>query len=499
MNYLTAVDLMNLNEAKQVKWNFNVRRRFSWFVEYFQIAGTNKDVFRRVLDIDFAYSNMKKDADYNEFTDAEEEARSIEIVKEKTSKGFGFLHGLAKKSYEKSEKMLSVAKKVSRSAFREMSNPELKILFDEIALELLEYQPIIFFVFPVEKYLENLLKKEVKRIATEKGQQEKINDYIQIFSMPKKELVVAMEEKNLLEITIARKEGKEIKQMLRNHLKEFAWIPTDDPTGRPWAEHDLEKRIEVLLEMNPEEKLERMINGEKQRKQTFKKYVEELELDDKAVELVNAAREFVFLRNYRIESWIQANFLVRPFLEFIASKAGLSLDQLYTLSSEEISAFLEKGEIVPREEIEKRLKAYAYIKLNEKLEVFFGEEAQKQGHFHPKEKETAGEEIRGSTANKGKAIGTVKVIKELSEISKVEKGDILVASMTVPQYIPAMEKAAALVTDEGGITCHAAIVSRELDVPCIVGTGNATKLLKDGDMVEVDANQGTVRKLGKKN
>lgn len=487
---------MKLDNSEQIKWRFNVRRRFSWFVEYFQIMGTNRDIFKRVLGIDFAYSNMKKDADYNEFTDQGEEAQSIEIVKEKTAKDFSFLQELAEKSYEKSRKMLSVAKKVSTSNFREFSNPELKLFFDEIALEFLEYQPVIFLVFPVEKYLEELLRAEISRIAEEKGRGEKKKEYFSIFSMPKKELVVVMEEKSLLEIVIAKKEGKEIKQMLRNHLKEFAWIPTDDPTGKPWTEYDLEKRIETLLEMNPEEKLKKMVKGEKQREQTFRKYVEELELDNKTLGLVNITREFVFLRNYRIESWIQANFLVRDFLEFVASKADLKLGELFALSSEEISAFLGKGEIVSRKEIEKRLKAYAYTKLDEKFEAFFGEEAQKLGHFHPKEKEATSKEIRGSTANKGKAIGTVKVIRELSEISKVEKGDILVASMTVPQYIPAMEKAAALVTDEGGITCHAAIVSRELGVPCIVGTGNATKLLKDGDRVEVDANQGTVRKLG---
>ena len=87
-------------------------------------------------------------------------------------------------------------------------------------------------------------------------------------------------------------------------------------------------------------------------------------------------------------------------------------------------------------------------------------------------------------------------MRELSDLPKVQKGDILVASMTMPQYIPAMEKAAGFITDEGGITCHAAIIARELDVPCIVGTKNATKLLKDGDKVELDAIKGIIKKLG---
>jgi pyruvate,water dikinase len=77
----------------------------------------------------------------------------------------------------------------------------------------------------------------------------------------------------------------------------------------------------------------------------------------------------------------------------------------------------------------------------------------------------------------------------------VKKGEILIASMTRPEFLPAMQKAAAFVTDEGGITSHAAIVSREMKKPCIIGTKIATKVFKDGDMVEVDANKGIVRKL----
>ena len=79
-------------------------------------------------------------------------------------------------------------------------------------------------------------------------------------------------------------------------------------------------------------------------------------------------------------------------------------------------------------------------------------------------------------------------------MSKMEYGDILVAWATNPAIVPAMKKAAAIVTNEGGLTCHAAIVSRELNIPCIVGTKIATEVLKDGDIVEVDADNGIVKK-----
>jgi len=104
-------------------------------------------------------------------------------------------------------------------------------------------------------------------------------------------------------------------------------------------------------------------------------------------------------------------------------------------------------------------------------------------------------EIKGQPAFKGKVRGKVKVVMSFKEVTKVKKGDVLVTAMTMPKYLPAMKKAAAFITDEGGVTCHAAIVSRELKKPCIVGTKIATKVLKDNDLVEVDAENGVVRKL----
>jgi phosphoenolpyruvate synthase/pyruvate phosphate dikinase len=101
--------------------------------------------------------------------------------------------------------------------------------------------------------------------------------------------------------------------------------------------------------------------------------------------------------------------------------------------------------------------------------------------------------IKGSTAWVGKITGKVKIIYEENQIAKVSKGDILVTSMSTPDFLPAMQRASAFVTDEGGITCHAAIVAREMKKPCIVGTKIATRILNDGDTVEVDANNGIVR------
>ncbi len=124
-----------------------------------------------------------------------------------------------------------------------------------------------------------------------------------------------------------------------------------------------------------------------------------------------------------------------------------------------------------------------------------------------KEEATYSEIIRGQTASTGKIIGNVKIIpvdySDLSrvnaEIKKMKQGDILVAETTAPDLIVACKKAGAIVTDMGGLMSHAAIVSREFGIPCIVGTKNASKILKDGDRIEVDATRGTVKVLSRIN
>lgn len=100
--------------------------------------------------------------------------------------------------------------------------------------------------------------------------------------------------------------------------------------------------------------------------------------------------------------------------------------------------------------------------------------------------------LTGIAASPGIAIGTVKIIPEASQLDKVKKGDILVAEMTTPDFVPAMKRAVAIVTDRGGRTAHAAIVSRELGIPCVVGTEVATKILSDSQEVTVDGSQGQV-------
>ncbi|MBF8250278.1 MAG: PEP-utilizers protein [Candidatus Levybacteria bacterium] len=174
-----------------------------------------------------------------------------------------------------------------------------------------------------------------------------------------------------------------------------------------------------------------------------------------------------------------------------------SLSKIYPdlgeLSSVISTSEIMSEEIPPKEELERRYRGYFFG--NNKLFVDLSKK-QVEKKFDVKFKV---EELRitrkliGRIAQKGIARGWVRRVMGHKQINQLKIGEIMVSPMTIPDFLPAMKKAAAIVTDEGGVVCHAAIVARELKKPCIVGTKFATQILKDGDLVEVDANKGIIR------
>ena len=165
----------------------------------------------------------------------------------------------------------------------------------------------------------------------------------------------------------------------------------------------------------------------------------------------------------------------------------------------EIYEFTKTGKL-NREEMKRRKElGYVAIILEGNALLFTGEKALP---YLEKIKENIlkTSEIHGKCANPGKITGKVRIISFASdiyhqEINSFQKGEILVTGMTRPQIAHLCHKASAIITDEGGITSHASIISREYNIPCVIATHNATKILKTGDIVEVDATKGTVKKI----
>lgn len=182
-------------------------------------------------------------------------------------------------------------------------------------------------------------------------------------------------------------------------------------------------------------------------------------------------------------------------LKKIERKNRLKPDTLEYLVEPELKIFLKTGHLPPRLEARKN---FLFLDVSKKGCRFLSEgEAKKILKRLDPETDFKTTVLKGRVAyESGKIVkGKVKIIKLIKDGVSLKKGEILVTGMTDPRYLPAMKRAEAIVTDEGGVTCHAAIVARELKKPCVIGTKIATKVFKDGDMVEVDVNKGIVRKI----
>jgi phosphohistidine swiveling domain-containing protein len=185
-------------------------------------------------------------------------------------------------------------------------------------------------------------------------------------------------------------------------------------------------------------------------------------------------------------------------LKEIAKRFKLSYRTLLMYFNWEIKSLLLNGKQVSRDTIKNRKKGLTFVVKKNKTQIIEGSRAKKvlDKLVIKSLKAQPVSKTSGLVANPGKIQGKAVVVKGAADALKLMKrSNILITSMTTVDYLPAMQKAGAIVTDDGGITCHAAIISRELGIPCIVGTKIATQIFKSGDLVEVDAERGIVRKL----
>ncbi|MCX6763658.1 MAG: PEP-utilizing enzyme [Candidatus Moranbacteria bacterium] len=200
--------------------------------------------------------------------------------------------------------------------------------------------------------------------------------------------------------------------------------------------------------------------------------------------------------------------VISKVLGIISEKFSIRKDLLKYLFSIEIEDIF-KGKVLDYKKISKRRRLYALTVKNKKIIEFNSSEAQQIVEMFFKDEEMKSKRsissLKGQIANKGIARGNVFISpmydsKEAQKNSyKMKKGQILVAQSTNPDIMVLCQKAKAIITNQGGMLSHAAIISRELKIPCIVGTIYATKILKNGDLVKVDANRGIVRIIKRAN
>ena len=316
------------------------------------------------------------------------------------------------------------------------------------------------------EYLDRLAKKYA-------SQKYAYTDLIQYFTRPVKETDSMKFLKDLARANTLRR-GRD--QFLNKLAQKYAHLGFYGWRGQPLT-------IKKISEMNPKtEKPKKFPN---------------LGLAKRKKAIIDACRWWIYASTQADILYAYTRWRLEPLWEQIGKKLKLNIWEVGNLTYEEAEKYVTLGSMPQntRLEIKKRGQNSVYIYVKGETTIYTGKKMARYIKAEKKDTE-AGKNIRelkGQVGCKGFAKGPAQIISRPDDAHKMKRGGVLIAVMTSPAYVPVMNKAAAIVTDEGGMLSHAAVVSREMNVPCVIGTKIATRILKDGDMVEVDANRGIVK------
>ncbi len=284
---------------------------------------------------------------------------------------------------------------------------------------------------------------------------------------------------------------KNIARLIDRHWQEFAGITVRAMHGQFMRKEDIRQRLAENLQSGKNFFCKNVANDKKAVQRIFKQY----RFSRFEQEFVAFVKEANFLRTHILDMYHQLsqNFM-QIFTEIGRPYGYTGFDFRNMTPQEIIDWYYGRSSFKLRQD-----DAWTWYRVGDERKVVDTPQEMhevKQKFILPdKKSDVAVCQVKGTTAYNGTVRGPARILKDISEVKKVCRGDVIICPMTWPSVIIALEKAAAFVTDEGGILCHAAILARELKKPCITGTKNATLLFADGETVEVDGATGIVRKI----
>ena len=494
---------------KSDTWEFYVKRPFHWLLESTQILAGSEKEQNKYLGFNIALQNYLI-LNGDEYFSVDEDKKNKQILKNILINNPNFFDDYAKTLFNIVEDNLKYVEFLNTKKFRDLSD-------DQIISEYKRFKKnYIKSVVPTFARPDFFLESEFYEILNEdyKLDKESCDDIFVNISTCSNDygpLFYSEEPLDLLKIAHAKQTGKNISSMIKSHHKKYAWLkaPVIEQTTM-FTIDDYKTRIDNLINQHQvEAKIRNIENAREENDKNFERTIKKYNLTGRALKMAKTIRTYIFLRTYMTEHTDHLFFNARiTLLKEICRRFKIKECDLVMLSLDEIQMYIS-GKFKSKKSLAKilteRRKGFAMVWLNKKCTIYFGQDALELQNIVAGEllsfNDNLGSDsfVKGDIANKGKVSGVAKVISSYDDVKKVSNGDIIVASMTTPDYVAAMEKAVGFVTDEGGITCHAAIISREFSIPCIVGTVNATKIIHDGDVIELDAYKGIVKIIKRKN
>lgn len=306
-------------------------------------------------------------------------------------------------------------------------------------------------------------------------------------------------EKLNLFIAIKKDKTKKSTPAVKKFLDNYYWINFSLGPSNEYSEKELfDEYNKIKIEKVKDELKQAERNIEQSLKEKEKVINFIASKQPIILDYIDIFDKYAVLHDLRKEGQVKAFYFMRQIYEEFARRFFIDRGLFYYLWPTELISTVREKNKPDINLLERRSKEYFYAYTAEAGgKEFFGVDAEKERSKILNLEEGA-KELNGIGTSQGRIIGNAKVCLSVKDaLNNIKEGNILVTGMTMPDFVPAMKRAAAIVTDEGGISCHAAIIARELNKPCVVGTKMATRLIKDGDLIEVNANHGVVKILKK--
>jgi len=338
--------------------------------------------------------------------------------------------------------------------------------------------------------IEPLLGKGLKDYYKDEQVKEFNKDFA-ILTSPLALTFYRQEQKDLLEILALP--NKKWGSALKAHQQNYFWMYNSYLKAKKLNVNYFRKEAEKFAKTKWKPLFEEINNYSENTKFQKSQIIKRLYLKREVRDLISLVEKFAQFQDQRKALNFKSDHYLQIFVDEYARRLKIKSDDLKMLLFKELTAFSDE---LKKNLIKKRKECFVLVCKNTGIKHFVGSKALFLHKRFGKVRKIKESMIHGRVASVGKEYhfrGTAKVVLTIKEIGKVKKGDVLVTTMTSPDFVIGMKKAIAIITDTGGILSHAAIVSRELKKPCIVGTEVATKVIHDGDIVEIHSGRGTVR------
>lgn len=472
-------------------------------------AQGQKEIMKKNLGVDFYFTKRKNIINESK-AGIEDTIKFRQIIREK---GIQFVSELIEEGIKNCDECIDFARKIN--SIDTIEESKVTDFFEKYLDNFYNVAAFLGITNILDHYLHELIETKLVKILKREGKKKELPDYIGIISIQPRLNYFQQEPIEILKITCKIQEDKrlveilqkdigqikeeikkesEIISNLKNHAKDFGWLNKNYWMGTPFEWHDYLPQIKTLLEKNCNEELEKITKDDEEKRKRFEETVKELNFSDELLEEIKILQKMIFFHTRRIETFFISEHLCQNLIRAVIEKLAIPKEELYYAAPKEILDALYGREIPNRVKLQERQKGYAIYSLDQELYVFSGRDLERVLKI---QKEIKLEEriLKGTSVYSGIVKGGVRIIKSKTDLKNIKQGEIVVTPMTDVDYTPYLGKVSAIVTDEGGITSHAAIISRELGIPCVIGTKIATKMFRDGDKIEVNAEEGVVKRL----